>query len=67
VFVKKYNKIWWQRLAKDRLPLKAQHFTAQEKVKDFFDFFNGRTANIRKNTYNTWENREILRKNCSRT
>ena len=31
VFVKKYNKIQWQRLAKDGLPLKAQYFTAQEK------------------------------------
>ena len=29
-------------------------------MKDFFDFFNGRTANIRKNTYSTWGNREIF-------
>ena len=39
VFVKKYNKIWWQRLAKDGLPLKAQYFTAQEKSESFFRFF----------------------------
>ena len=39
VFVKKYNKIWWQRLAKDGLPLKAQYFTAQEKSERFFRLF----------------------------
>ena len=39
VFVKKYNKIWWQRLAKDGLPLKAQYFTAQEKSERFFRIF----------------------------
>ena len=37
--MKKYNKIWWQRLAKDWLPLKAQHFTAQEKSERFFRLF----------------------------
>ena len=39
VFVKIYNKIQWQRLAKDRLPLKAQYFTAQEKSESFFRLF----------------------------
>ena len=39
VFVKKYNKIWWQRLAKDGLPIKAQYFTAQEKSERFFRLF----------------------------
>ena len=39
VFVKKYNKTWWQRLAKDGLPLKAQYFTAQEKSERFFRLF----------------------------
>ena len=39
VFVKKYNKIWWQKLAKDGLPLKAQHFTAHEKSERFFRLF----------------------------
>ena len=37
--MKKYNKIWWQRLAKDRLPLKAQYFTSQEKSEIFFRLF----------------------------
>ena len=37
--MKKYNKIQWQRLAKDRLPLKAQYFTAQEKSERFFRLF----------------------------
>ena len=42
VFEKKYNKIWWQWLAKDGLLLKAQYFTAQEKkVKDFSTFSTG--------------------------
>ena len=39
VFVKKYNKIQWQRLAKDELLLKAQYFTAQEKSERFFRLF----------------------------
>ena len=39
VFVKKYNKIWWQRLAKDGLPIKAQYFTPQEKSERFFRLF----------------------------
>ena len=39
VFVKKYNKIWRQRLAKDGLPLKAQYFTTQEKSERFFRLF----------------------------
>ena len=39
VFVKKYNKIWWQRRAKDMLPLKAQYFTTQEKSERFFRLF----------------------------
>ena len=39
VFVKKYNKIQWQRLAKDGLSLKAQYFTAQEKSEIFFRLF----------------------------
>ena len=37
--MKKYNKIQWQRLAKDWLPLKAQYFTAQEKSERFFRLF----------------------------
>ena len=37
--MKKYNKIQWQRLAKDGLPLKTQHFTAQEKSERFFRLF----------------------------
>ena len=40
--------------------LKLNTLRPMKKVKDFFDFFNGRTANIRKNTYNTWGNREIF-------
>ena len=40
VFVKKYNKIQWQRLAKDGFPLKAQYFTAQEKSERFFRLFS---------------------------
>ena len=40
VFVKKYNKIWWQWLAKDGLLLKAQYFTAQEKSESFFSTFS---------------------------
>ena len=34
--------------------LKLNTLRPNKKVKDFFDFFNGRTANIRKNTYSTW-------------
>ena len=37
--MKKYNKIQWQRLAKEWLPLKAQYFTAQEKSEIFFRLF----------------------------
>ena len=37
--MKKYNKIWWHRLAKDKLPLKAQYFTTHEKSERFFRLF----------------------------
>ena len=40
VFIKKYNKIQWHRLAKDGLPLKTQYFTAQEKSERFFSTFS---------------------------